>query len=122
MRVLSGSSRQQRASILDLRNYPVFREPEGTSLPAGPPLVLERTKAAITVYLPQGSSEGVYELQVLDPSSRQVLLSSSETVRIIDHTATFHSHFRLDTLSVGDYVLAMHRIGMDWSYYSLIVQ
>ncbi len=122
MRVIGGPARQQQASILDLRNYHVLRGPEDTGLPPGPPLTLERSKTEITVYLPPGSPEGDYELQVLDPSSRQVLLSSHGTVRIVDHAATFHSSFKLDGLSVGNYVLAMHRMGMDWSYYSLVVQ
>jgi hypothetical protein len=122
VRVLRDSPRQQQASILDLRNYPALRGAEDTGLPAGPPLTVERGKPEVTVYLPRGSAEGVYELQVLNPSDRQVLLKSSGTARIIDHSAMLHCSLGFNSVPAGDYVLAVHRDGMGWSYYPLVVQ
>jgi hypothetical protein len=122
VRMLRDSTRQQQTSILDLRNYPALRGAEDTGLPAGPPLTVERGKPEVTVYLPRGSTEGIYELQVLYPSNRQVLLKSSGTARIIDHNAMLHCSLDLNSVPVGDYVLAVHRDGMGWSYYPLVVQ
>jgi hypothetical protein len=120
--VLREPSRQPQASILDLRIYPAIRSGEDENLRLRQPLLIQRHRQKIKVYLPLGSSEGTYEIQILSPTTHEMLITAFAEAHIIEHQTILPAELNLDSLHSGNYLLAVRREYADWAYYSLFVQ
>jgi hypothetical protein len=100
-------------ATLDMRDLSPTRGAEDT-LPAKPRL-LPRKPLDLTVLLPIGSPEGVYELQLLDKTERPLL--QTEAHADIRGGLTF-MHLKLDLASYppGDYRVRERRVPGGWIY------
>ena len=111
---------RSEVSVLDLRSYESLRGSDAATGSSGPPLILQRNTAEIVVQLPLGSPEVVYELQVLNSSTQEILLKASGAAHIVDHTTVLRIRPDLHVGS-GSYILRIRRENLNWSYYSVIV-
>jgi hypothetical protein len=112
------ASPQMRAE-LDLRNYSITRSEQDSF--SERPLVLNRARLQVTIYLPVGSEPGRYELQILD-GSLQSRFSGEVEATIRDFVTTIQGTFDLRALSPGSYRLAVRRQGDEWQFYPARIQ
>lgn len=111
-----------QTAVLDLRNYSTLRASESPGGSAEQPLVAPRSASKITLYLPLGSNEGTYEVEVQDGETQKVLLRSSGAALIKDHATVFQTELSLPELPVGKYLFALRKTGAAWSRYELVVR
>jgi hypothetical protein len=102
-------------AVLDLRNRSPIRgdrqpsnSDELTSLPT--------RRLELSVYLPIGSEEGEYEMQILrnaDPP----LVTQKGTASLRDQNVVVHIRTDLTGISPGRYLLRLRRANFGWRYY-----
>lgn len=118
--VLQKTTGRTEISVLDLRAHESLRGTDTESSSSGPPLTLKRSTAGIIVQLPLGSSEGIYELHILNASTHEVLLKTSATAHLVDHTTVLRISLA-SQLAPGKYVFEIRQENMGWSYYFVVV-
>ena len=113
--------------ILDLRERSVLRgqSPTETELP---PLEIPRSAKHLVMELPIGSREGVYEVALLDssdkantPDGQIVLLSTTGTAQLENHTMFLRADVDLGRISPGTYLLGMRQPGLEWTRFPIRV-
>jgi hypothetical protein len=109
-----------QAAVLDLRNRSV---PRGTeSNPSSePPLEISRDAPRLEVYLPLGSSEGAYELEITDQEANTVFTGSG-IAKIEEGITSLTLAANLSSVSRGQYVLKLRRAGSRWNSYAMSVR
>jgi hypothetical protein len=110
---------QPQEVSLDLRNYLVLRGEE--SPPGNKSLVLPRGRLDLSIYLPVGSREGDYEVQVVKEPDK-VLVSASGSARLENHDTVLRTKLDSSLLTSGQYLLTIRRPGMEWSYYPVKIK
>jgi hypothetical protein len=105
-----------QTAVLDLRNRSVPRG--GEPNPGEQPLEFSRGVKRLHIYLPLGSSEGVYEVRVITPTGKTIATAQS-TAYFKDQVTSLDVEVALSSSSAGDYILQLRRPGLDWSSYSL---
>lgn len=108
-----------QTAVLDLRNRSVPRGAEPN--PDEPPLVVSRGATHWNIYLPLGSSEGPYDVRVVNLSGESVFSTSSVAV-FSAGIASIQAQVKLSSVSRSEYVLQIRRAGSEWSSYSLLVR
>jgi hypothetical protein len=114
----SGEPVQQLAR-LDLRPFAVTRSEQRTDEPAA--FVLPRSRLDAVIWLPVGAEPGAYELQILDANS-QPRTTATGTAAIRDYVMTLEARLELDTLTPGEYKLALRRPQADWRLYPVVIK
>ena len=108
-----------QTAVLDLRNRSV---PRGTEPdPDEPPLELNRAATSWNIYLPLGSSEGFYDVQLVTSSGRS-LLAVSNTARVENGITSLQVVADLSSATPGRYTLQIRRSGLEWSTYVLAIR
>jgi hypothetical protein len=86
------------------------------------PIVLNRTRMQLEIYLPIGSSEGAYRFRILDKSG-SVKKTIEATARTENGTTSLKSTLDLSDLSAGDYLLSVLEPRVDeWAEYPINVK
>lgn len=111
-----------QAAVLDLRKYSSLRDLANSSFSSERPLAAPGNAVAITLYLPLGSLEGKYELEIQSIDTQKTLLKNSGTALIKDHATILQTRLNLPDLPAGNYLLALRPQGMAWSQYRLVVR
>jgi hypothetical protein len=112
---------QYEVAVVDLRNrgpirgeqQPAAGEDVVASLPARP---LE-----LSVYLPIGSEEGQYELQILREADRP-LVTASGLAKFEDRNVILRLKADLTGLTPGRYLLGLRKGRFRWAYYPISAQ
>jgi hypothetical protein len=113
--------------ILDLRERSVLRgqSPTETELPA---LEIPRSAKHLVMELPIGSREGVYEVALLDssdktntPEEQRVLLNTTGTAKLQDHTMFLQTEIDFGKISPGPYFLGVRQPGLEWTRFPIRV-
>lgn len=112
---------QYEVAVIDLRNrapvrgeqQPAEGEDVVASLPARP---LE-----LSVYLPVGSEEGQYEIQILREADTPVVTSSG-SARFEDRNVILRLKADLTGLTPGRYLLGVRKGSFRWMYYPVLAQ
>jgi hypothetical protein len=112
---------QYEVAVIDLRNrapvrgeqQPAPGEDVVASLPARP---LE-----LSVYLPIGSEEGQYEIQILREADRP-LVTATGSARFEDRNVVLRLKAGLTGLAPGRYLLGVRKGSFRWMYYSISAQ
>jgi hypothetical protein len=106
--------------ILDLRERSVPRGQNPTETEP-PPLEIPRNAKHVIVELPIGSREGVYEVALLSnsdevepPGRPRVLLSTTGTAQLENHTMVLRADVDVGRISPGSYVLGVRQRGLEW--------
>ena len=105
---------QLQEITLDLRNYLVLRGQEPP--PSNKPLELRRGRLDLVIYLPVGSREGDYELQIVKEPDK-VLASATGSARMENHNTVLEVKIDVSMVPAGGYLLRIRRPGLEWSNY-----
>lgn len=112
----------RQAIVLDLRNQVPLRSDEPQVQPqTQPALQLPRVPAELSIYLPVGSDEGKYTMQILR-KDKQRLLTTEGDATMQDDIMVLHVQIDLQQLSAGDYFFALRQASWPWSYYPLEIK
>jgi hypothetical protein len=104
-----GIPERPQVVTLDLRNWRILR---GEEIPPGnKPLVLPRGQLDLSIYLPIGSREGNYEVQVVKEPGK-VLASAFGSAALVNHNAVLRVEIGLSRASAGTYLLRID--GSEW--------
>jgi hypothetical protein len=111
-----------QALVLDLRSQAPLRgdEPQ-VQLPTRPGLRLPRVPAELSVYLPVGSDEGIYILQITS-MDKQPLLTIEGKAMMQNDIIVLHIQIDLHQLNEGDYFFALRQPPWPWSYYRVEIE
>jgi hypothetical protein len=103
--------------VLDLRGRATVR---GENPPdnSQPPLNVPRTAGRLNLELPIGSSEGVYDVALLNPSGTE-LFRTSATAKVENHIVVLRADVDLAGVSPGLYFLGVRQGGLEWTRFSI---
>jgi len=106
--------------VLDLRNQSRVRGGEQPRAPSGTNdiPVLARQRLRISIYLPIGSEEGPYEVQLLT-SERDPVVQTQGIAKLEDYNIVIEVEADLRDLDSGQCLLRTRRDELPWSYYSV---
>ena len=108
------------ARILDLRMSSVPRgdtpAPQATEAPR-----LPRARLDLSIYLPVGSEEGIYEIALVGPSGQSVLTSSGEA-KLQNFVDVLTAKLDLSGLARGPYELRLRRVQGQWNSYPIALE
>ena len=98
--------------VLDLRGRATVRgeNPPETSQS---PLEVPRNAKTLNLELPIGSSEGPYDVALLNPSGAE-LFRTSATAKFEDHIVVLRADIDLAGVSPGSYFLGLRQRGLEW--------
>lgn len=105
-----------QTAVLDLRDRSIARGTEPN--PAEPPLEISRRVSHLQIYLPVGSSEGDYEIQISGPD-RKMLTAAKGTAIKRGGVMYLAVEADLSSASPGLYVLQIRKLGSGWTSYPL---
>jgi hypothetical protein len=104
--------------VLDLRLKGVTRsdtpDPQGEE-------TLPRSTLSLSIYLPIGSEEGVYEVALFSSSAESVLATSGEAT-LQNFVVILPVELDLSNLAPGLYELRIRRAGTQWNTYSVLLE
>jgi len=120
-----GPSRPQNAElvfrqrIVDLQGRAMTRSEEGKE--DTKPIVLQREPEALTIRLPFGSREGVYEIQIAK-SADHPLLSATADAKVKNGTTALTAKMDLSKFEPGNYFICLRRLPWDWTCYPVVIR
>jgi hypothetical protein len=106
--------------IADLRNQLTLRGEQGTELGRGP-LVFKRGIDEVSIYLPEGSRAGTYEVAVFREDLGAPLASTVSEATVEMGMTELNTTLDLSRIALGHYLLGIRLPGTEWSYYRLVV-
>lgn len=110
------------AIVLDLRDQTSLRSDEPqVQLQTKNKLQLPRVPADLSIYLPVGSDEGKYTVQILR-KDRQPLITIESDATMLNDVMELKVRIDLQQFSAGDYFLALRQLSWPWSYYPLKIK
>src|SRR5262249_3179375 len=105
----------RNAIVLDLRDQMRLRSDEPqVQRQTRHKLQLPRVPADLSIYLPVGSDEGKYTVQILR-KDKQPLVTIEGDATMLDDVMDLQVRIDLQQFSVGDYVLALRQLSWPWS-------
>ena len=108
-----------QTAVLDLRNRSVPRG--GEANPGEQPLEVGRGVKRLNVYLPLGSAEGPYELQIA-PTDGSAVFATSGVASLKDGVTSIEAAVDLSSAPSGQYVLQIRRPNSEWNSYPLLLR
>jgi hypothetical protein len=106
--------------IADLRNQLTLRGEQGTETGRGP-LAFKRGINEVSIYLPEGSRAGTYEVAVFREDPGAPLASTISEATAEKGMAELNATLDLSRIGSGHYLLGIRLPGTEWSYYRLVV-
>ena len=107
--------------VADLRNRRTLRGEQGTEPNTGP-LAFKRGINEVTIYLPEGSRTGTYEIAVFREDLGGPLVSSTSAAIVEKGMTELNAMLNLSRIPAGHYLLGIRLPGTEWSYYRLVVE
>ena len=105
-------------ALVDLRNRSPVRGEQGPPPDGTVVASLPTRRLDLSVYLPIGSEEGQYEIQILrEAETPLVALSGSATLK--DHNVVLRLRTDLTELEPGRYLLGVRKANFRWTYYPI---
>jgi hypothetical protein len=108
-----------RQVVFDLRTWSSPRNDRPAA--ARPELRLPRSPVQLSVYLPIGSEDGTYEIQLQRPQLTPSLETRGDA-RLRDHIEILEVRVDTSTLVPGSYLLRLRRADAGWSEYPVQVE
>ena len=108
------------ARILDLRMSSVPRGDTPAPQAAEAPR-LPRARLDLSIYLPVGSEEGIYEIALVGASGQSVLTSSGEA-KLQNFVDVLTAKLDLSGLARGPYELRLRRVQGQWNSYPIALE
>ena len=107
--------------VADLRNRLTLRGEQGAEPGAGP-LVFKRGIDEVSVYLPEGSRAGTYEVAVFREDLGEPLVSTTSQATLEKDMTELNTTLGLSRAPSGRYLLGIRLPGIEWSYYPMVVE
>lgn len=107
--------------VLDLRMKGVSRSDTPNGQFGGAPLRLPRSRLSLSIQLPTGSEDGVYDVVFIGPTGKSMLETSGEA-KLQNFVEVLPVSVSLDTLAPGLYQLRLRRAQTQWSSYSVLLE
>ncbi len=107
--------------VADLRNRMILRGDQGTG-PGKGPLVFERGFDEATIYLPEGSRAGPYEVAIFREELGEPLTRATGAATMEKRMTTVSATLDLSRVAPGRYLLGIRMSGADWSYSPLVIE
>jgi len=107
--------------VADLRNRLTLRGEQGAEPGAGP-LVFKRGINEVSVYLPEGSRAGTYEVAVFREDLGEPLVSTTSQATLEKDMTELNTTLDLSRLPSGRYLLGIRLPGIEWSYYPMVIE
>jgi len=107
--------------VADLRNRLTLHEEQGTGSGTGP-LVFKRGIDEVSVYLPEGSRAGTYEVAVFREDLGEPLVSGTSQATLGKDMTELNATVDLSRVPSGRYLLGTRLPGIEWSYYPMVVE
>jgi len=105
-------------ALVDLRNRSPVRGEQGTPSDRNVVTSLPTRRLDLSIYLPIGSEEGQYEIQILrEAETPLVALRGSATFK--DHNVVLRLRTDLMGLDPGPYLLGLRKANFQWTYYPI---
>jgi hypothetical protein len=112
----------QLAEVMDLREYTADRGATADSGTARrPPLSLGRGEVSLSILLPVGAPEGIYEFKLLNDSLEPVLSGTGQAT-IKNFITTISAQMDTSRLSPGHYSFYLRQRDNDWQLYPMFVR
>ena len=108
-----------QTAILDLRDRSISRGAEPN--PGERPLEVSRAVTHLTIYLPLGTSEGLYDVRIVALSGES-LAATHGTAHLNGHATSLQVVLGLKSLRNEKCVLQIRRPESDWQSYSLVLR
>jgi len=107
--------------VADLRHRLTLRGDQGTE-PGMGPLVFKRGIDDVSIYLPEGSRAGTYEVAVFREDLGEPLVSTTSQATLEKDTTELNANVDLSRVPSGRYLFAIRLPGIEWSYYPMVIQ
>jgi len=107
--------------VADLRNRLTLRGEQGTE-PGTGPLVFKRGIDEVSVYLPEGSRAGTYEVAVFREDLGEPLVSTTSQATLEKDMTVLNAALDLSRIPAGRYLFGIRLPGIEWSYYPMVVE
>ena len=107
--------------IADLRHRLTLRGDQGTE-PGMGPLVFKRGIDDVSIYLPEGSRAGTYEVAVFREDLGEPLVSRTSQATLEKDMTKLNATVDLSRVPSGRYLFAIRLPGIEWSYYPMVIQ
>ena len=108
-----------QTAVLDLRNRSIPRG--GGANQDEPPLEVNRAATRWNIYLPLGSSEGLYDVRVVTQSGESVLDASS-TAKLADQITSLKLTVSFSSMRPGKYTLQLRGSNSEWHSYVMLLR
>ena len=106
----------QIAAVVDLRDRSMAR---GTELPpTETPIQIPRNVSHLKIYLPLGSSDGIYDVRITNANGNLIFTGSADAT-LKESVSSLEIDVRLSSASPGLYLLQLRRGTSDWNSYPL---
>ena len=105
----------------DLRGRASTRGMGQTHTPSAQPLQVPRRRLSLTIYLPIGSEEGLYEVMLAKVGGESVL-RSTVTATFEKPVVVLHFSVNLSNVSAGAYQLRLRQQQRYWRVYTVVVE
>ena len=107
--------------VADLRNRLTLRGEQGTE-PGTGPLVFKRGIDQVSVYLPEGSRAGTYEVAVFREDLGEPLVSRTSQATLEKGMTELNATVDLSRVPPGRYLFGIRLPGTEWSYYPMVLE
>jgi len=117
--ILARQNNQQSARVVvDLRDRSMTRGTE--TPPAEPPVEISRNAAHLDIYLPLGSSDGLYDVRVISLQG-EPLVSGTGEAKVVQGLTLLRIDLRVSLARPGNYLLQIRRPASEWGSFPLLI-
>ena len=106
--------------VADVRSRRTLRGEQGNK-PGVEPLAFKRGIDEVTIYLPEGSRTGTYEVAVFREDRAEPLVSTTGSATIEKGMTELNATLNLSRIPAGHYQMGIRLPGIEWSYYRLVI-
>jgi hypothetical protein len=107
--------------VVDLRPWGAFRSDAPEIQQNRTPLRIPRSRLALSIYLPVGSEEGIYDVALVGPAGQSLGEATGEA-RLRDFVLVLPVELSVSDLSTGPYELKIRRAQMPWNTYPVLLE
>jgi hypothetical protein len=107
--------------VADLRTRLTLRGEQGAE-PGTGPLVFKRGIDEVSIYLPEGSLSGTYQVAVFREDLGEPLVSRTSQATSEKDMTELNTTLDLSRAPSGRYLFGVRLPGIEWSYYPMVVE
>ncbi len=107
--------------VADLRNRLTLRGEQSSGSGTGP-LVFKRGIDEVSIYLPEGSLSGTYEVAVFREDLGEPLVSRTTQATLEKGITLLNATLDLSRIPAGRYLFGIRLPGVEWSYYPMVIE